>query len=148
MRDTSSDPASEFEHVQSSELIHLGPLEPPQSSELIHLGPLEPPTSTYTMSQTMENLERISLGLPVTDASGNYFPPTPRSDSEKELLRELRNTKHELSRAYDHAHYLERQVLYAQIEASCERANARLASYRERPGLFSGLISTLTLGVF
>jgi hypothetical protein len=99
----------------------------------------------FSMSQNMENLERISLGLPVTDAAGNYFPPTIRSASEKETLREL-------ARAHSEIRYLERQVIYAQVQASCAETEARLERSlryeRQHRGLFSELISTLTLGVF
>jgi hypothetical protein len=97
------------------------------------------------MSQARENLERISLGLPVTDAAGNYFPPTIRSASEKETIREL-------ARARSEIRYLERQVIYAQVQASCAETKARLERSRryehQHRGLFSELISTLTLGVF
>jgi hypothetical protein len=101
--------------------------------------------TSFTMSQARENLERISLGLPVTDAAGNYFPPTIRSDSEKETLREL-------ARARSEIRYLERQVIYAQIQARCAETRILLERARryesQRRGLFSELISTLTFGVF
>jgi type IV secretory pathway VirJ component len=143
MKDFSAKDTPEFENIQSSELIHLGPLDPPQSSELTSFESTDPPTSTYTMSQAMENIERISLDLLVTDDSGNYFPPTIRSDKEKELLREL-------SSARSQVRALERQVLHAQVEAGIAKVDAAIARAREHThpqGPISGLISALTFGI-
>ena len=154
MKSPNTPPQTDFSNVQSSDLISLSPLDPPQSSDLISSEPLGEPSFTYTtpyaLSQAHETLERIALGLPVRDDQGNYFPPTIRSDKEKELLRELSQAKRRERNLESHARYLERQVMYAKIEANCAKANALIARsrYYDRPGLLSGLISTLTLGIF
>jgi hypothetical protein len=79
---------------------------------------------TSKLDESLEALERLSLGLPTEDENGNPFPRRIRSDEEREVLLEVGRLKREL-------HYAEIQKLLDEVEHSCEMLDL-MESYERR----------------
>jgi hypothetical protein len=81
------------------------------------------PPDSERFDYAMETLERISLGLPTEDENGNPFPPTIRSEAEKDTLRRISQLESELL-------HTEIQLNLQKVRTNCAKIDATLARAR------------------